>query len=216
MLKADLHIHTKYSIDCNNSLDGVIDRCLELGINCIAVCDHGTADGAIKLKAIAPFTVIVAEEILTPDGEIMGMFLKETIPSGISVTEAVSQIKAQGALVCIPHPFDRFRPSALRGNVPESIADQVDIVEVFNARTLPYQNMNRPRNFAREHNILQGAGSDAHTLSEIGNAYVEMPEFNGQEEFVKSLSQGKIYGKRTNPFVHFISLGNRLKKILRK
>jgi len=215
MLKADLHIHTEYSIDSNNSLNGVIDRCLELGINCIAVCDHGTAEGAIKLKAIAPFTVIVAEEVLTPNGEIIGMFLKETIPSGISVAETISRIRAQGALVCIPHPFDRFRPSAIKGSVMAEIADQIDIIEVFNARTLPYQNMNRPRNFAREHNLPQGAGSDAHTLSEIGNAYVEMPEFNGQEDFIKSLAQGRVCGKRTNPLIHFISLGYRIKKKLR-
>jgi predicted metal-dependent phosphoesterase TrpH len=215
MLKADLHIHTKYSMDSNNPLDGVIERCLELGINCIAVCDHGTAEGAIKLKDIAPFRVIVAEEVLTPDGEIMGMFLKETIPSGISVAEAISQIKSQNGLVCIPHPFDRFRPSAMKGRVMAEIADQIDIIEVFNARTLPYQNMNRPRNFAREHNLPQGAGSDAHTLSEIGKAYVEMPEFSGRGDFIGSLIQGRICGKRTSPFIHFLSLGNRIKKKLR-
>ena len=216
MLKVDLHIHTKYSIDSYNSLDGVINRCLELGINCIAVCDHGTAEGAIKLKAIAPFTVIIAEEILTPDGEIMGMFLKETIPSGISVAETISQIRAQGGLVCIPHPFDRFRPTAIKNDVLLEIADQIDIIEVFNARTIPFQNMNHSRDFAREHNLLQGAGSDAHTLSEIGNAYVEIPEFNGRDDFIKSLAQGRICGKRTNPLFHFISLGNRIKKKLRK
>ena len=126
MLKVDLHIHTNYSIDSYNSLDGVINRCLELGINCIAVCDHGTAEGAIKLKAIAPFTVIIAEEILTPDGEIMGMFLKETIPSGISVAETISQIRAQGGLVCIPHPFDRYRPTAIKNDILLEIADQID------------------------------------------------------------------------------------------
>ena len=216
MLKADLHIHTEYSIDSNNSLNGVIDRCLELGINCIAVCDHGTAEGAIKLKAIAPFTVIIAEEILTPDGEIMGMFLKETIPSGISVAKAISQIKSQDGLVCIPHPFDRFRPSALKSSVLVEIADQIDIIEVFNARTLPYQNMNRPRDFACEYNIHQSAGSDAHTLSEIGNAYVEMPEFNGRDDFIKSLAQGMVCGRRTNPLIHFISLGHKIRKKLRK
>ncbi|MCJ7764165.1 MAG: PHP domain-containing protein [Dehalococcoidales bacterium] len=216
MLKADLHIHTGYSIDSNNSLNGVIGRCLELGISCIAVCDHGTAEGAIKLKAIAPFTVIVAEEVMTPDGEIMGMFLKETIPSGISVAEAISQIRAQGGLVCIPHPFDRFRPSAIKNDVLLEIADQIDIIEVFNARTIPFQNMNRPRDFARVHNIPQSAGSDAHTLSEIGNIYVEMPEFNDRNDFIKSLAQGRVCGKRTNPLFHFISLGNRIKKKLRK
>lgn len=216
MLKADLHIHTKYSIDSNNSLDGVIEHCLELGINCIAVCDHGTTEGAIKLRDIAPFTVIVAEEVLTPDGEIMGMFLKETIPSGISIKETISRIREQNGLVCIPHPFDRFRPSALKSKAINEIAGQIDIIEVFNARTLPYQNMNRPRNFAREQNLPQSAGSDAHTLSEIGNAYVEIPEFDGRDDFLESLSQGKICGSRTNPLIHFLSLGNRIRKKIGK
>ena len=120
MLKADLHIHTEYSMDCNTSLERVIDRCLEIGINCIAVCDHGTVDGAIKLNRLAPFTVIVAEEILTPHGEIMGMFLQESIPSGLSVEQTLASIRTQGGLVCIPHPFDTFRQSALDNGAIEA------------------------------------------------------------------------------------------------
>jgi len=215
MLKADLHIHSKYSLDSNNPLEGIIERCQQRGINCIAVCDHGTAEGGLKIKELAPFKVIVAEEVLTPEGEIMGMFLKETIPSGSSPEETIEQIREQGGLVCIPHPFDRFRPSAMKGHTLARIVDQVDIIEVFNARTLPYQNMNKPRNFAQQHNLVQGAGSDAHTLAEIGNAYVELPEFNGCDDFLEALAQGKIGGRRTNPFTHFFSLGNRIKKKLR-
>ncbi len=215
MLKADLHIHTEYSMDCSMSLEKLIDRCLKLGINCIAVCDHGTAEGAIKLSNLAPFRVIVAEEMLTPQGEIMGMFLQETIPSGLSVEETISSIKAQNGLVCIPHPFDSFRPSALNGQVLEEIAGQVDIVEVFNARTLPFQKLSLAEAFAREHNLGQSAGSDAHTLAEVGNGYVEMPEFSGRDDFLQALAQGKVSGQRTNPLVHFLSLSSRLRKKFR-
>jgi predicted metal-dependent phosphoesterase TrpH len=215
MLKADLHVHSKYSLDSNNSLEGIIQRCQQRGVNCIAVCDHGTAEGGLKMQAMAPFKVIVAEEVLTPEGEIMGMFLKETIPSGSSPEETIAQIRQQGGLVCIPHPFDRFRPSAMKGDTLERIAGQVDIIEVFNARTLPYQNMSKPRNFARQHNLVTGAGSDAHTLAEIGNAYVELPDFDGRDDFLEALAQGTIGGRRTNPFTHFFSLGNRIKKKLR-
>lgn len=215
LLKADLHIHTEYSMDCNTSLNELIYRCLEIGINCIAIADHGTTEGAIKLKSMAPFPVIIAEELLTSNGEIMGMFLKETIPSGLSVLEAVSRIRAQDGLVCIPHPFDRLRPSALDSNILEEIVDQIDIIEVFNARTLPFQNLTKPQIFAQKYGIRQSAGSDAHTLSEIGNAYMEMPEFDGRDDFLQALAKGKIHGRRTNPFIHFYSLGNRIKKKFR-
>ena len=202
-------------MDCSTPLDKLIARCIELGINCIAIADHGTTEGAIRLKSMAPFTVIIAEEMLTPHGEIMGMFLKETIPSGLSVEKTISRIRAQSGLVCIPHPFDRFRPSALDSNILEEIASQIDIIEVFNARTIPFQNLNGAKVFAQKYSLKQSAGSDAHTLSEIGNAYVEMPEFKSQGDFLQALAKGKICGHRTNPLVHFLSLGDRIKKRLR-
>ncbi len=148
MLKADLHIHTKYSMDCNMPLEKIVSRCLKIGINCVAICDHGTAEGALKMRDIAPFPVIVAEEILTPHGEIMGMFLKETIPSGLSVEQTISRIRAQGGLVCIPHPFDTFRSSALTNNIIEEIAEQIDIIEVFNSRALLPQSSAKALAFA--------------------------------------------------------------------
>jgi predicted metal-dependent phosphoesterase TrpH len=215
MLKADLHIHTEYSLDCTTPLDKIVARCLELGINCLAVCDHGTTKGALKLQDMAPFKVIVAEEILTPKGEIMGMFLKETIPSGLLVEDAISCIRDQQGLVCIPHPFDRFRPSALGRNVLEQIVDQVDVIEAFNARVLPIQGQGGAESFARKCGLKQTAGSDAHTISEIGHAYVEMPEFDDPGGFLDALGQGKIYGQRTNPLTHFVSLGSRIRKRFR-
>jgi predicted metal-dependent phosphoesterase TrpH len=212
LLKADLHVHTQYSLDCNTPLEKIAACCIEKGIDCIAIADHGTTEGALKLKETAPIMIIVAEEILTPCGEIMGMFLKETIPSGLPVAETISRIRAQDGLVCIPHPFDFFRQSALRSDVIEEIADQIDIVEVLNARIMLPQNIVKARAFARKHNIVPGAGSDAHTLREIGNAYIEMPEFKGKDDFLAALARGKIHGHSTNPFIHFASVWNKLRK----
>ncbi|MBA7706390.1 hypothetical protein ES703_115243 [subsurface metagenome] len=212
MLKADLHIHTEYSKDCNTPLEKIIERCLEKGINCIAVADHGTAEGALKMQSLAPFPVIVAEEILTPHGEIMGMFLKETIPSYQSVEQVISQIRAQGALVCIPHPFDISRPSALDSEIIEELAGQIDVIEAFNSRCLLQRGPAKARAFAEKHDIAKSAGSDAHTLYEIGNAYVEMPEFNGRDDFLNALAKGKIFGHRSNPLAHFASTWAMLKK----
>ncbi len=214
MLKADLHIHTEYSMDCSTPVERIIKRCVELGINCVAIADHGTAQGALKMKGLAPFKVIVAEEILTPYGEIMGMFLEETISSGISVEQAIARIREQGGLVCIPHPFDTIRGSALNSRIIEEIAGQIDAIEVFNARNPFIRTTAKTEAFARKHGIAQTAGSDAHTLQEIGNAYIEMSEFNGKDEFLQALAQGKIIGHKTSLLVHFASTWARLKSNL--
>ncbi len=211
MIKADLHIHTCYSKDAIISFGSLIERCRARKLDCIAVCDHGTAEGAILLQKTAPFKVIVAEEILTPHGEIMGMFLKETIPSGISVGEAIMRIREQKGLVCIPHPFDPYRGSALQLEILEAIVGEIDLIEVFNARTILLQKMSRPREFACKYNLRMSAGSDAHTPGEIGRAYITMPDFNGPDEFLKAVEQGKIHGHRTGPISFAWSMACRLK-----
>ena len=218
MIKADLHIHSEYSMDSDNSPENIINRCLKLGINCIAICDHGTAEGGIKLKELAPFKVIVAEEILTPRGEITGMFLKETIPSGLSVDETIARIKDQDALVCIPHPVDIFRKSALDTDVIERLAREgkIDLIEVLNARTLLKKCVQQSEDLSRKYSLPGIAGSDAHSIAEIGTAYIEMPDFNGRNDFLDAVSKGKICGHRTGPLVHFHSFRQRFKSSLKK
>lgn len=168
------------------------------------------------MKKVAPFLVIISEEILTPYGEIMGMFLTEGIPSGLSVEEAISRIRAQNGLVIIPHPFDRFRPSALDGDIVADLVaqKQIDAIEVFNARTPLYRSSNKAGAFARKYGIPGTAGSDAHTPYEVGNAYVEISEFRGRDDFLESLARSKIIGRRTNPLTHFHSVWARLKSSL--
>lgn len=194
------------------SLEQIIARCLEVGINCLGIADHNTIAGAKKMKEIAPFSIIVGEEILTLDGEVIGFFLSQEIPSKLSMKETVAQIKAQDGLVCIPHPYDRLRISVFRDQVFDDIMNDIDIIEAFNARSLSAGSSTRSRQLARKYGKAASAGSDAHTLPEIGNAYVEMPDFNGKEEFLASLGKGKISGNKSNPTAHFISTWNRLKK----
>ncbi|MFC1962345.1 PHP-associated domain-containing protein [Chloroflexota bacterium] len=216
MLKADLHIHTEYSMDSSSSLESIIRRCQELGINCLAVADHGTTEGALEMQKVAPFKVIVAEEILTPHGEIMGMFLKKTIPGGLSVPETILAIREQGGLVNIPHPFDTVRPSALRRKIIEGIVTEIDAMEAFNSRNIMLRHSQEALAFAEKHGIAKSAGSDGHTITEIGNAFIEMPDFNGKEDFLSALRQGKISGKRTNPMIHFNSRWERIKSSFKR
>jgi len=211
VLKADFHIHTEYSMDCNTSLDKIIKRCGEVGVNCITVSDHGVIEGALEMQKRAPFKVIVAEEILTTQGEIIGMFLKEVIPSELPVPETIARIREQGGLVCIPHPFDLIRASALKDKVIEEVAGEIDIIEVFNARNpLPHSSA-KAKAFAEKHGMAMTAGSDAHTTNEIGNAWVEMPEFSGSDDFLEALRAGKITGRRTNVLNHFYSTWAKVK-----
>lgn len=214
MIKADLHIHTAYSMDCSMSLEQIIARCLEVGINCLGVADHNNIAGALKMKEMAPFSIIIGEEILTLDGEIIGFFLKQEIPSKLSAKETIAQIKAQDGLVCIPHPYDRLRLSVFRDQIFEDIMSDVDIIEVFNARSLSPGSSTRAIKLAQKYSKLASAGSDAHTLPEIGNAYVEMPIFNDKYEFLAALAKGKVSGNKSNPTAHFVSTWNRLKKRL--
>jgi len=213
LLKADLHVHTKYSVDSYMSFEQLIKACQNKGINCIAVADHGTTKAARELSKIAPLKIIVCEEILTPYGEIMGLFLKEDIPHKLTVDEAIKQIRAQGGLICIPHPYDKVRPSAFRDyKMLESIADQVDIIEVFNSRNMYPGIEAKARDFALRHHKVISAGTDAHSPSEMGYAYVEMNDFNNKEEYLISLAQGKLYGRKSSPLIHLLSTTARLRK----
>jgi hypothetical protein len=202
-------------MDCGTPLDKVIVRCSEIGINCVAIADHGTIAGALKLKELAPLKVIIAEEILTPFGELMGLFLNETIPNGLSPEETIAQIKGQGGLVGIPHPFGRWPLQNSNKLTSPGILSQVDIIEVFNSRTIFPNSSTKAWKLASEHGLAVSAGSDAHTIREIGRAYVEMPEFNGSTDFLSCLSQGKIFGHRSSPLVHFSSTWAKVRKHFR-
>jgi predicted metal-dependent phosphoesterase TrpH len=214
LLKADFHIHTRFSMDSSTDPKEVVSVCLQKKINCIAIADHGAIEGALVVKKLAPFYVIVAEEVLTTRGEIMGMFLQELVPSGLSIEESIRRIKEQGGLVCAQHPFDKFRADALKVEVIEEIKSQIDLVEVFNSRNPLLRSSQQAREFAAKHNLPGSAGSDAHSSYEIGNAWVEMPEFTGKEDFLRSLVQGKIHGHRANPISHFSSLISRIRKAI--
>jgi len=213
LLKADFHIHTKYSMDCHNELEDIVKRCQKLGLTCIAIADHDAVEGGLELQKIAPFKVIVAEEVQTYNGEVMGMFLKKRIASGIPLQQAIAAIKEQGGLVNIPHPFDPMRGLRLNADEFNKLASQIDLIEVFNARVPTTQTNTKAVNFAKEHNLPGTAGSDSHSILELGSVAVTMNDFNTPAEFLAALRTATIEGKRASPFVHFHSTVAKIKKI---
>ena len=206
MPRADLHVHTRYSPDCASASLKLVARCLERGLDCIAITDHNTIEGALETREIAPFTVIVGEEVTTTGGDIIGLFLREEVPSGLSPLEAVQCIKEQGGLVSIPHPFDRFRSSVIRPDPLSQVLPHVDIIETFNARNVLGRADRKAAEMASRHNIAACSVSDAHTIHELGRTYVAMPEFDGTAQgFLTALRQGTLVCHRSNPLVHAAS-----------
>ena len=206
MLRVDLHMHTHFSPDSLVSPERLVARCQKVGLSCIAVTDHNTTEGARVVKDIAPFLVIVGEEVRTSEGEVTGLFLTEAIPEGLSIGETARRIKDQGGLVSIPHPFDRFRGEVISRRGLDEVVQYADIVEVFNARNNLSADDRKALDFAREHGLLTSGVSDAHTTMELGRTYVEMPDFDGTPEgFKLALSKGKIVGRRTSPLIHVVT-----------
>jgi hypothetical protein len=163
---------------------------------------------------MAPFKIIVAEEILTPVGELMGLFLTEQVPGGLSVAETVARIRKQGGLVSIPHPFGRPHLPGPRELVSAETVKQVDIIEVFNARTPLPGSSRKSSRLASKYGLAASAGSDAHIASEIGRAYVEMLDFHGPGDFLDCLRKGKIFGSKSGVTVHFASALSKINKRL--
>lgn len=209
--RVDLHIHTCYSPDSLMRLDEVVAAAARRGLGALAITDHDAIDGALALARIAPFPVIVGEEIETGDGEVIGLFLKEFIPPRLGPAETISLIRQQGGVVYVPHPFDSHR-FPLREPVLQSLVSQVDLVEVLNARVSNAAFNVRAESFARERSLPGGAGSDAHTPGEIGRAYVAMDPFFDRDSFMSSVVRATVGGSVSGLYVHLSSTWAKLMK----
>jgi len=197
-LKMDLHSHSWYSHDSILKPEDMVEACLRKGIDCLAVTDHNEIDGAKAVARIAPFKVIIGEEIRTRDGEISGLFLKERIPPNLSALETILEIRRQKGLVYIPHPFAAGVTMRLRRSVLESVAGMVDIVEGWNSRGLLRSDDLKAQQWALDKGIAFAAGSDSHTRFELGAAYVEIDDFNTPKQMLKNLKRGVLFGRKTN------------------
>ena len=202
----ELHSHTYYSLDCLTQFEKIVRLCEQRGIDKIAITDHNTADGALAFQKLAPELVIVGEEIFTTKGEILGYFIKETIPPKLTPEETIKRLRDQGAVISVSHPFDRNRKGAWRKQDLDEIIDQVDAIETFNARCLTMGENKAAMDYAAEHDLVGTVGSDAHTVMEYGRATLQMQPFTNADEFLAALSTAQP-NTQLSPFVvHFGSI----------
>jgi predicted metal-dependent phosphoesterase TrpH len=215
MIKVDLHVHTSYSVDGSISPETLVDLSPRRGLGALAITDHNTIAGALAVRKIAPFPVLVGEEISTADGEILGLFLEEGVPPCLSAGETLILIKEQGGLAGVPHPYDRLRRESIERGVLADLAGELDFVEGLNARVTCARDNHLAREFARRRVLPCTAGSDAHGVYELGRAYVEMDRFEGREQFLETLCEGHIGGGLSPFWVHFFSIYERARRTLR-
>ncbi len=216
--RVELHCHTRASFDSLTSPEAIVRACQEKGIDRIAITDHNTMGGIAAVQALAPDLVIPAEEIKTTEGEVIGWFMTEEIPRGLSLEETLARLREQGAVIGVPHPLDSLRMgSALGREALMRVIDQVDALEVLNARCLRQSDNDEARAIAEAHGKLMTAGSDAHAAREIGTAIMIMPPFHDAASFRASLAQARIEGRLSGGHVRFYSTYAKIvKKLLRK
>ena len=197
-IDVDLHMHTDHSHDCATPVEVLLATAREQGLGAIAVTDHNEVSGALEAREKAAefgVKIIVAEEVKTANqGEVIGLFIEEKIPRGLTLAETVAEIKRQGGLVYVPHPFDRMHA------VPDyehllTIIEDIDAIEVYNPRVAIGSFNEEAERFAAKYRILAGAGSDSHVAQGLGSVRVRMPDFDGPQEFLEALRDAVITTK---------------------
>ncbi len=202
LIEVDLHMHTDHSPDCATPVEVLLETARDRGLGAIAVTDHNEVSGALEARRIAEQTgeikVIVGEEVKTAkQGEVIGLFLEEKIPRGMTMAETIAAIREQGGLVYVPHPFDRFH------SVPDyehllDMVEEIDVLEVFNPRVALTAFNEEAERFARKYRIVPGAGSDSHVAQGLGSVRVRIHDFDGPAEFLAAMRDADITRKHKN------------------
>ena len=188
-MRVDLHLHSNYSHDGQSSLEDLIQRCAEVGLDRIALTDHNTVEGALALAELAPELAIVGEEAKTREGEVIGLFITRRLPPYLRPEEVMDLVHEMGGLTYIPHPLDRHRANFRVERIIE-LADRIDIIETYNAWCEPPENQAAAR-LAAELEKVAATGSDAHAAQELGRSWMEIEEFTSPMDFLEKLRSAR-------------------------
>lgn len=213
-LRMDLHLHTRASWDCLSDPEVILSTARKRGLQRLAITDHNRLDLALAMHERYPETVIPGEEVRTKEGvDLIGLYIRNEIPGGTPAREACRRIREDGGVVYLPHPYAPGKGGS--GRHAETLAPLVDVVEVFNARLHPGR-LNEPAlELARAHGKLQGAGSDAHTVGEVGGGWVEVPwHENEPHDLLEALSLARVGGRTAPYWVHLASTWAKIRKAL--
>jgi len=213
-MRLDLHLHTRASWDCLSDPEAVLKRALERGIHRLAITDHNRLGLALEMHQAHPQAVIPGEEVRTKEGiDLIGLYIRREIPEGTPAEDACRLIREEGGVIYLPHPFAPGKGGS--GRHAQGLAPLVDVVEVFNARLHPGR-LNVPaRELAVTHGKLQGAGSDAHTVGEVGGGWVEVPMHeNRPDALLDALARGRTGGRTAPYWVHLASTWAKIRKTL--
>ncbi len=201
-IDCDLHMHTDHSNDCATPVEVLLETAKDRGMGAIAVTDHNEISGALAARDAAErdggIKVIVGEEVKTAEqGEVIGLFIEEKIERGMTMAETIAEIRRQGGLVYVPHPFDRLH------SVPDyehllDIVEEIDILEVFNPRVAFSAFNEEAVRFAGKYRIVPGAGSDGHVAQALGSVRIRLHDFDGPEEFLEAMRSADIVRKHKN------------------
>jgi predicted metal-dependent phosphoesterase TrpH len=214
--RVDFHSHTVHSKDGLAALPAYINAARRAGLDRIAVTDHNTIRGAREAFELAPDLIIPGEEIMTREGELLGYYVREEIPKGLTPEEAISRLRAQGAVISVSHPFDRFRRGAWKPEALARIAPWVDAMEGFNSRCLLAADNRNAADFARGRDLPVTAGSDGHSTIELGASGLELPPFHDGPSLLAALREARVFGRLLPGWVHFISTYAKWRKRLTK
>jgi predicted metal-dependent phosphoesterase TrpH len=195
-VRIDCHLHTVASGDSVLTVTELADRARLTGLDAVCVTDHNVTDAAVAAaERDLGVRVIVGEEVRTPDGDVIGLFLTDRIPYVLPLAEVIGLIRGQGGLVYVPHPFDEARSSVGRELPGLCAAGDVDVIEVFNAKIADQALNDKAARLARRFELPGGAGSDAHDAPGVGAAYLEMPDFDGPASFLAALADARVTGE---------------------
>jgi predicted metal-dependent phosphoesterase TrpH len=205
MIKTDFHCHTIYSRDSLVRVEDLPRICNKKGLHKLVITDHNTIEGAVIAHNSDPERFIIGEEILTQQGEILGIFVKEEIPPNLSAQETIKLLRSQGAFISVSHPCDKFRKGHWQVEDLNEIMPGIDAIEVFNSRCLlPHFNLDAII-YAQQHHLLGTVGSDAHSLGEIGIAALLLPNFTDTASLKQALTLSEPKVRPSGPWVHFIT-----------